>query len=266
MLESRAMAHEYSRKDLKKQDEFLSRSTQAAQWAMQRRKTIALALLAVVAIVSILVGVRTYRQRQEQNAAALLAVALSVYNSPVTPDGEGEAGAAAADEHSAAGHRHFDTEEAKHAAAVDALQAVVDGYAGYPSGRAAAFYLGNSLARLDRMEEAEAALLQAAESGSPLIRAMALQRLGDLYVQMERYTDAIAVFDDLVSDPPGSFPVEEALAAKARAHEAAGDVQAAMVAYQRLAEEHEDSVYALPARTRAEEIAAQLGVDLDAES
>lgn len=259
------MPQHFSRKDLKRQDEFLSRSTQLAHWAMQRRKTIGLVLLVVVAIVSVLVGVRTYRQRQEQNAASLLAVALGVYSSPVTSDAAADT-AGDADEHLAAGHRHFDTDAEKYEAAVEALRPVVDQYASYPSGRAAALYLGNSLAELGQMEEAEAALRQAAESGASLIRGTALQRLGDLYVQMKRYDDAVAVFDRLIDNPPATFPVEEALAAKARAQEAAGDVQAAMVTYQRLAEEHEGSVYAVPARTRAEEIAAQLGVDLDAES
>jgi tetratricopeptide (TPR) repeat protein len=174
--------------------------------------------------------------------------------------------AAPADEHAAAGHQHFATSREKYEAAAAALAPVIEQYGSYPSGRTAAFYLGASLAELGRYDEAVSALEAAAEAGAPLIRGMALQRLGDLYVQIDRFDDAIRIFDRLVNGPPAGFPVEEALAAKARAHEAAGDDQAAMVAYQRIAEDHPTSVYALPAQTRAEELAAKLGVDLAAQS
>lgn len=260
------MAKDFSRKDLKKQDQFLSRSTQIANWALQRRKTIGLALLLVVTAVSVLIAVRSYRQRQEQNAAAMLAVALEVYDSPVTVEDSPEGQVAPADEHAVGGHRHFTTQQAKYEAVVEALQPIVNEYGSYPSGRAAAFYQGVSLAGLDRLEDAETALEAAAAAGSPIIRGTALLRLGELYVGDGRFEEAIAVFDRLASDPPASFPVEEALLAKARAFEAAGDSQAALIAYQRIAEQHGDSVYAAPARERAEELAAILGVDLDAES
>lgn len=258
------MAKDFSRKDLKQQDEFTRSATTFAQWAMQRRKSIGLALLIVVAIVSIVMGIRSYRQGQESDAAALLAVALQVYTAPVEADGE--TGAAPADEHSVGGHHHYATANEKFEAAVDAFRPVVDQYGGYPSGRAAAFYLGSALAQLGRTDEAEEALRAGAEADAGLVRAMSLQRLGDLFLEQQRYDEAIAIYDRLVDSPPGGYPVEEALTSKARAHQAAGDLQAAMVAYQRIAEEHEASVYALPAQLRAEELAAQLGVELDAES
>ena len=54
--------------------------------------------------------------------------------------------------------------------------------------------------------------------------------------------------------------------AKARAQEASGDNGAAMMTYQRVATGDPASIYAVPARARAEELAARLGVSLDAES
>jgi TolA-binding protein len=256
--------HRITRKDLKQQDEFLSTATLVFNWVMQRRKTIGLVLLIAVAVASALVGVRTYRARQEQNAAALLAVALRVYNSPVTPDETAES--ASADEHSAAGHQHFTTEEQKYSAAVTALQPIIDEYGSYPSGQMASFYLGASYSGLGRVDEAEAALRRAAESSTPMVRAMAMYRLGTFLLEQGNADDAATVFEDLARSTPAGFPVEQALNAEARAHEAQGDRQAAMLAYQRIAEDYPSSVYAVEARTRADELAAELGVDLDSES
>ncbi len=259
------MSKEFSRKDLKQQDEFLSTATQLMRWLLQRRKAIGLVLLLLVAVAAVLAGVRSYRARQEQNAAALLAVALRVYNSPIILEGEAE-GAAEADEHSAAGHEHFASNTAKFEAAAAAFEPIVAEYGSNPSGRAAAFYLGASLSNLGRTEEALEALQGAARSSSPLLRAVASFRLGELYLAEARYDEALEAFAPLLDSTPTGFPAEEALAATARTHEAAGDRQAAMITYQRIVEDFPASAYAATAKTHAEELAASLGVDLGAES
>jgi len=251
-------ADHVARKDLKRSDEFQRGAAAVVSWIMQRRKSIALVLLFVVAGLSVLAGVRSYQARQEQNAAAMLAVALQAFNAqiaglPTTVPASSPAGPT------------YETEEAKLEAAIPSLQAVIGAYGTYPSGRVASVYLGASLARLGRSEEAEASLRAGARAAAPLPRAMSLLRLGELFAEQERYADAIEVFEQVINDPPRGFPIEEALAAKARAHEAAGETREAMLAHQRIVDNHEGSVYAQSARTRAAELAADLGLDPAAE-
>ena len=248
-----------ARKDLKQSDEFQRGATAAVSWLMQRRKSIGLVLLVVVAGLSVLAGVRSYRNRQEQNAAAMLAVALQAFNAQI-------AGAPTTVPASSSAELTYDTEEAKLNASIPPLQAVIDAYGTYPSGRAASFYLGAALVRLGRLDAAEANLQDGAQAAASLPRAMSLLRLGELFAQQERYGDAIGVFDQAISDPPQGFPIEEALTAKARTHEAAGNIQQAMLAYQRIVDNHPGSVYAQSARMRAEELSAALGLNPDPES
>jgi tetratricopeptide (TPR) repeat protein len=254
--------HRFSRKDLKQSDDFQRGATHLVSWLVERRRTIGLGLLVVLAGVSILAGLQAYRNRQEQNAAALFASALRVYDSPVIEVSDLDAAVAAA----LSEGDSYGTDGEKYEAAVAAFGPVVEQYENQPSGRAAAFYLGTSLIALERHEEAEAALRTAAESGTPLIRAMALYRLGTLLSDEGKHEDAIATFTTLADAAPEGFPAEEAMFAKARAQEAAGDPSAALATYQRVAAAEGTSIYVLPARTRAEELAAQLGVSLDAES
>ncbi len=246
------------RKDLKQQDEFQRGATTVVSWFMQRRKSIGLVLLFIVAALSVLAGIRSYRNRQEQNAAAMLAVALQAFNAEL-------AGAPTTVPASVPAAPVYETETAKLEAAIPALRAVVDMYGTYPSGRIASFYLGSSLAQAGGLEDAEASLRAGAQATAPLLRALSLLRLGDLFAQHDRFADAVAVFDQVIRNPPAGFPVEEALTAKATAHEAAGESQAAMLAYQRIVDNHEGSVYAQSAKTRADELAAALGLDPDAE-
>ena len=263
MLKLRTMSDQrFSRKDLKQQDDFQRGATHFVGWLVERRKTIGLVLLAGVAAVSVLAGVRAFQYRQEQNAAAALAEGLRIYAAPVIDSGGLDDAVAAA----LGGGESFGSESEKYEAAIAALEPVVQQHSGRPSGLVAAFYLASSLIQLERNDEAVVALETAAESNTPLIRAMSLYRLGTLLSELGRHDEALDIFDQLGETPPAGFPAEEALFAKARVQEAAGDGRAAIVTYERIADAGPASIYAQPARTRAEELAARLGVTLDAES
>ncbi len=252
----------FSRKDLKQSDDFQRGATNFAGWLVERRRTIGLGLLVILAGASILAGVQAYRTRQEQNAAAMFAAGMRVYQAPVIQMADLDAAVAAA----LGEGDSFGSDQEKFEAAVAAFSPVVEQYGAQPSGRAAAFYLGASLMQLERQEEAIDALRTAAQSGTPLIRAMSLYRIGSVLSDSGNHAEAVAAFEELANPAPAGFPVAEARFAKARAQEAAGDDGGAMTTYQRVAADDPASIYAVPARTRAEELAARLGVTLDAES
>ncbi len=119
---------------------------------------------------------------------------------------------------------------------------------------------------LERSDEAIVALEQAGSSATPLVQAMALYRLGTHYSSLGQHEQAVATFERLGDSPPVGFPAAEARFAKAQAQEAAGDAQAALMTYRAIADADAASLYAMPARVRAEELAARLGVELDSES
>ena len=86
MVESAAMsAQRFSRKDLK-HDEFVSTTSDITRWLMERRRRIGWGLLAVVGLISIIAMVQVYQQRQESSAAALLVVAMEVYQTPLAEE------------------------------------------------------------------------------------------------------------------------------------------------------------------------------------
>ena len=263
------MSRPYRRKDLK-HDEFVGSATRLSNWLMQRRHRIGWTLLVVVVSLALVAAVRYYQQRQEERAAGLLAVALEIYRSPIvdgpSDDGGGNAGAAMpGDEHGPVGHRHFSSEQQRREAARQEFEAIFQQYGRRASGKIAAYYLGLVEAELGNVEAAAAALQSASETSKELIAAMALYRLGQLHLEARRSADAVEVFDRLLARRGGVFPREEVLMAKARAHEASGDQQAALAAYQQVVDNHSGSFAAIEARTRVEELAAQLGLDPNAD-
>lgn len=172
---------------------------------------------------------------------------------------------AMADEHAATGHRHFSSEEAKYGAAREALLPIVDKYGGTASGKVASFYLGICEAELGNVDAAVEQLEAAADSSRQLIASMALYRLGILQLDQGDPEAAAAHFERLVTMSGEFFPREQALMARGRAHEAAGDLRAALASYQQVVSDHGDSFSASNARERLEEISSRLGLDPDVE-
>ena len=261
-----------SRKQIKRQDRFAEAATGSLVWVLERRRRVGLMALGAIAVVAVLIGVQGYEKRQETRAAALLAVALEIYGSPIedpenaaSPEGGG-ATPSAADEHAPSGHRHYSSEDAKLEAAAIALGPIIEEYGRYPSGSFAYYYLGLCFYALERVDKAIEAFSAAAESDLPLLSSIARYRLGLTYSDEGRNDEAIEVLETLVQETDSAFPVEEALMAKARAHLAMGNQQAAMVTFQRIVESYSASLYASQALQRAEELAADLGVDLTSET
>ena len=77
-------AKPFRRKDLK-HDEFINFAGRVGRWLMERRRRIGWGLLAIAAVLSVVLSVRFYQQREEQRAAVLLAAAMDVYRAPVVP-------------------------------------------------------------------------------------------------------------------------------------------------------------------------------------
>jgi len=280
----------FQRKDLK-HDQFVIGAGRMGHWLMERRRRIGWAVLAVAVVVSVVFSVRFAHQRQEQQAAALLGAALEVYRAPVVPpapdpvatpvaDG-GETDPTAPGNGTAEGGDQGEGQPApaetppvpevtglqyaslaeKNNAVIELLEPIVERYPTRPSGRLAAYYLGICQSELGNTDNAVTALTQAAEASAPLIADMALFRLGQLELGVGNAEGAVTYFDRLL-DRAGPFPQEEVLMAKARAHQDAGDPRAALAAYQRVLNDYADTYAAVEARARAEELSAQLGVEI----
>tara|TARA_B100000745_G_scaffold68677_1_gene40918 strand:- start:237 stop:1103 length:867 start_codon:yes stop_codon:yes gene_type:complete len=279
------------RKDLK-HDELVSLTGRVSYWLVSHGRRIGWLLLIVALVVSIAFGVQFAHQRQETRAAELLATAMEIFRAPVVPAEQ----AASVDEESidesavdietpappgtepdaianssdvsvgpAISGLRFATEAEKCRAALDRLEPIVERYANSPSGRMAAFYAADCQVRLGSLDAAIVAFSQATEARGTLVSAMALYRLGQLERQRDNAEAAVAYFDRLLDTPRNLFPRGEALIAKARAYQEAGDARAALASYQKVVEEFGDSYIAGEARTQISELSAQLGLDSEIE-
>lgn len=288
----------FRRKDLKHDDELVNLTGAVTKWLLERRRRIGWLLLGVALVMSIVLGVRFAHQQQESRASELLATAMEVYRAPVIAAGQESVDTSAEAQNDAItvdsgspeipevdpavtgngfvddpvvapnpeiSGLHFGSQEEKCRAALERFGPIVERYANRPSGHVAAFYSGDCQVQLGDTDAAIEAFTQAAEARGSLVSSIALYRLGQLERGRRNPEAAVAYFDRLLEDGRNLFPREEALIAKARTHQEAGNASAALASYQRVADEFGDSYSAGEARSRIAELSAQLGLDPDVE-
>jgi len=221
-----------SRKELKR-DEFVEATKEAEHWLEEHWQTVA-KIAAVVAGIAILVAIWFwYSIRTREQAALLLDEGLSRYTQVqeggFTDNAELETALASFD-----------------AAARKGGRAAV--------GQVSLYYRGLALHRLGRPEEAIASLEEL--TGNPncpdTIAGSAHLLLAEVFVAAAEPDRAVQTLEALIDADPPIYPVDQALMALGKVHQASGDEEQARIVWQRVVDEY-------PARGSASQARRLLG-------
>ena len=218
-----------TRKQLLKKDEFVEAAFDLGHWFEEHWRTVARVAAGIVAVALIVAVGFWWVGRSRTAARALLEDGIAAYD-------RAAAGAFA------------DTD------AVNDLSTALDSFdaalaKGGASANVARYYRGLCLSRLDRFEEAQAALqdyIDSAGIGDSLRWASQLL-LAELYSESGDPDRAIVVLTELSEAPDEGFPTEQALLQLGELHMAQGDRTSARLAWKRVADEYPQSLAAATA-------------------
>jgi TolA-binding protein len=232
-----------------KENEFARSVAQARQTIESRQREIGL-LLTLIIIASVAIGGYTWwRQSRNAKANALLASALTVYESPVVAPAEPKPGSPMPVEQPGT----FRTEQAKLEAALPKLLAAADAYPTTRAGITARYHAAAVLAGLGRHAEAEQRYQEVVDKAGRSIYARTA-RLGQADAQLAqgKYDGAIAIYKELSTDSNAQLPVDGVLMQLGRACLLAGKREDAAHAFNRVVEEFPESPYIGDARRELE--------------
>lgn len=195
---------------------------------------------------AIAVGLYWYRSHQSDEAARLLAEALTITEAQVVPPVQPLPGQPAPPPPPAGS---YPSERAKLEAAIPKFEATADQYPSTDAGRFARYRAGAALAALDRTADARAQYQKLVDSdGQGLYGRMAKLALAQCDVQDKKYDAAIATLRDLSLDAKGDLPVDAILLQLGQAYLAAGKTTEARQTFERVATEFATSPYAADAK------------------
>lgn len=233
------MAKVDRKKLLKEPDEFLTLSARMVNWGKENSRLLILVGTAAIVVLGAVVGIQAYLSYRNNTAAEALAAVFPHYQATLT----GQA----------------DPAQAK--TAREGLEKVAQTYGASPSGQQARLALANLLLQTGDYEQSAKVFLDLSDDAdlpAPIL-PLALMGVGQALEGSKKFTEAAEAYASAAK--AGGPALANSLALdQARVLEAAGEKEAAVGIYRRLAGEGKDRNLALLAKLRL----ANLGVAPDA--
>jgi tetratricopeptide (TPR) repeat protein len=226
-----------------KQDEFVSWLDHTVGWVRGHEREAKATAAIVLALGVGWLGVSSYLGNRAEKADAGFEAALRTFHAPVA----GEAPPAP-------GQKVFATAADRYRQAAQEFAEVYRNYGSQTAGRRARYYEGLCRLELGQYDEAQKALSEVAASHDAKALAPELARLelAELEMRRGRTDEALKLYRQLADDASLALPRDHVLMALSSALEQARRLPEAREAYQRLADEFPESVYASEARRRAD--------------
>jgi tetratricopeptide (TPR) repeat protein len=206
-----------TKRQLKKQDQFVALTETGVHWAEDnRQKAILYGVLAVAAIIVIVVGYTFYRSRS--NAAdTAFGSAMEIYQTPLDNPAQPAPPSI----------KTFPNAKARAAAANTQFQQVADRYSLTQSGRLAEYFVGLTYEDQGQTGPAQQSLEKAASSWDRGIAALGKDALADLYQQTGQNAKAIDLYNELINAKSSTVPANLAQIQLAELYQAQGNTSQA---------------------------------------
>ncbi len=217
-----------TRKELK-EDPFLSvYYDDFIEFAENNYRTIIAAVVVVILAIAAIYSWRSYEQRRELAANALLGAALDAFHAYVGTASQDALGP---------GTQTFNTAQEKYQAALKQFSEVAEKYPRQKAGEIALYHVGICQAQLGKTDIAIKTLEQAAQSPDPETASLARLALADELVRAGRLPEAQKIYTQLAAHPTESVPAATAWLALANTDRATNPSAARQI-YNRLAQDY----------------------------
>ena len=231
LFEGRTLVDNATKRELKKQDQFVTLTEHGIAWADKNRTSAFVA--AAVAVVVILAAVGGYvgYQHRSNSAATAFGAAMQTYQTPLATPGQpvppGMKAFASASERAAAANTQF--------------TAVANQYGMTRPGKLALYFSGLTLMEQGQTSSAEAALTTVSGSWDHDLAALAKLALAQLYQQTGRDAQATTIYNELSNGKSNTVPPGLAQLQLAEMYSSEGKTEQAKEIYAKLKDKDKDA-------------------------
>ena len=181
-----------------KQDAFsrvtIGAAEKTADWTVEHRTTLIIAVIAAVALIGGALGGWYYLNSQDEKASLDLAVAVRTLDTQLRPAGTPEQ----------PDFPTFTSAKERAETAQKKFQAIVDKYPHTRTADMAHYFLGVTAQTLSDNAAAEKNFKDVASNGNREVAAVAKDALASLYGQTNRTKEAVGIYQELINKPTAS--------------------------------------------------------------
>jgi tetratricopeptide (TPR) repeat protein len=220
-----------TKRQLKKQDQFVAITASSVHWADEHRQRAILYGVIAVIVILVSVGGYSFYQNRSTVAATGFGDAMQTYQTPL----------ANAAQPALPGMKTFPTAKDRAAAANAQFQQVADHYGFTNSGRLAEYFVGLTYADEGQNSPAEAALQKVSTSWDHGLAALGKSALAALYQQTGQDAKAIDLYNQLAKDKATTVPPGLAQLQLAELYQSEGKTDQARQIYAELKDTDKDA-------------------------
>ena len=181
-----------------KQDRLVEATKTGVDWFQDHRSRVIQAAVAGVVLLAIVVGALVVYDQRSSAADQAFGEAMDTYSAPLVQPGQPPN----------PGERTFPTAAARAKLANQQFTQVADKYGFFEAGKTARYFTGLTAIDLGQTGQAETALKQVGDGHDAALAALAKLALANLYQQLNRTSEAVVLYNQLIAKPTTTVPAD----------------------------------------------------------
>ena len=183
-----------------KQDRLVEATRTSVDWFQDHRSRLIPAAIGAIALIALLVAALVLYSQRSANADLLFGQAMDTYSTPLAQAGQP----------APPGEKTFPTAAARAQLANQQFTQVADKYGWLEAGKTARYFAGLTAVDLGQTGKAEGYLKQVADGHDAALASLSKLALANLYQQLNRNSEAVVLYNQLIAKPTNTVPADAA--------------------------------------------------------
>jgi tetratricopeptide (TPR) repeat protein len=183
-----------------KQDRLVEATRTGFDWFQDNRSKVVPLAIGAVALIAVVVAALVIYNQRSAAATSAFGEAMDTYSAPLAQAGQP----------APPGEKTFPSAVARATLANQQFTAVASKYGSLEAGRTARYFAGLTAMDMGKTGEAETDLKQVADGHDSGLAALAKLALANLYQQLNRNSEAVVLYNQLIAKPTTTVPADAA--------------------------------------------------------
>ncbi len=183
-----------------KQDRLVEATKTSVDWFQEHRSRVIQASVAAVLLLAIIVAALVVYNKRAAAADLAFGEAMDTYNAPLAQPGQPPT----------PGEKTFPTATARATSANQQFVQLADRYGFFEAGKTGRYFAGLTASDLGQTGAAETYLKKVAAGSDAALASLAKLALANLYQQLNRNSEAVVLYNQLIAKPTNTVPADAA--------------------------------------------------------
>ncbi len=183
-----------------KQDRLVEATRTSVDWFADNRSKVIQASVAAVVLIAVAIAALIIYNKRASAASLAFGEAMDTYNTPLAQAGQP----------APPGEKTFPSAAARAKSANQQFVQLANQYGFFEAGKTAEYFAGLTSIDMDQPGPAETSLKKVADGHDAALASLAKLALANLYQQLNRNSEAVVLYNQLIAKPTNTVPADAA--------------------------------------------------------